>query len=444
MNQTKNYGIYYYFKTIKILILEGETNRKSVAINFLTIANSKLINNINPAISPRANHIENYLNSKSARNTFVQVSTLKNIDNRTTNLTSQQKKSITKKELVSHPSEYLTISQKYISLDQLKYLDKSQLLDSSLSQINDSKMLARAVSAGHEVPERISKRMEESKQIFENSKNAGKDALIAELERKELENHVKILENRLMKLHIEEKNMHKKILDTSDKTEKTLQSKLRHQEELTEKEMRRAELEHLLDQKRQELNDKRENDGNTRKIKTQEMLQERQNIATNVKDIKQDARNQKVSNKTYHLHQSSQLIQKIRGEDNTRKTERFDRENEKKMINKTQFHGRLQTNKETKQNLESKLKELEEQEQLMVEKLKQTYNLHKNKYEAYQRVFNAKVTIGAPIDMSIIHNISEKPIEPNDQEFDVDQDYEDIQQNNHIIIPLVNGDDEDQ
>ena len=383
--------------------------------------NLKQINHINPAIIPRASHIENYVDSKTARNTFMQVSTLKNIENGSTNLKSSPKKVNLKQNLSVRTNEYPNSPQKYV-------VDKSQLLDSSsMSPTNASKMLSRAVSAGHDMSEVALKRMEESKEIFIESKNTGKEALIAELGRKELENHVRILENRLMKLRIEEKNMQKKILDTSDKTEKTLQSKLRHQEDLTEKQMRRSDLERQLDQKRQELNNKRESDTNSRKMKTQMMLQGKQSIATDVKDIKQDARSRKDSNKTDYLSQSAQLIQKIRGDDNSRKSERLDKENEKKMMAKTQFHGRLNTNNETKQTLENKLKELEEQEQFMIEKLKQTYDLHKNKYQEYQKVFNTKVLVGEPLDVSMIHNVDQQLHEQDEhdvREFYPDQDHE--------------------
>ena len=356
----------------------------------------------------------------------MQVSTLKNIENGSTNMKSPQYKTNTnmKQGTSSRISEYPNTPQKYV-------LDKNQLLDLSMNQTNASKMLSRALSAGPEMSELALKRMEESKEIFIESKNTGKESLIAELGRKELENHVRILENRLMKLRIEEKNMHKKILDTSDKTEKTLQSKLRHQEELTEKEMKRTDLERQLEQKRQELNNKRESDTNTRKMKTQMMLQGKLSIATDVKDIKQDARSRKDSNKTHYLSQSTQLIQKIRGDDNSRKSERLDKENQKKTMAKTQFNGRLNTNKETKQNLESKLKELEEKEQFMIEKLKQTYDLHKNKYQEFQKVFNTKVLIGEPLDVSMIHNISQQLHEQDEQdvqEFLPDQEYEDKNQ----------------
>jgi len=88
------------------------------------------------------------------------------------------------------------------------------------------------------------------------------------------------------------------------------------------------------------------------------------------------------------------LITKVQGNNNVSICIRQSKDSNKKDEVNYKYAERISKDKERSDLLAAKCKELERQEHQMLEKLSQTYNLHKEKIVELEKAFTMKVSVG--------------------------------------------------
>jgi len=95
--------------------------------------------------------------------------------------------------------------------------------------------------------------------------------------------------------------------------------------------------------------------------------------------------------------------------------------------NNTSYRTRIDSDKEKTEHLQNKLKELEEKETALIEKLKNTYDVHKTKYHKYEQVFQTKVTTDKPIELP-----EDEHHEENHNAHEGEEEHAEHEENGHI------------
>ena len=216
----------------------------------------------------------------------------------------------------------------------------------------------------------------------------GFDALI---HRKTLEKQVEILENRLNKLKAEENVMSKKIKDTTSKTENILTSKRRRQDELVMRDLRNKKREEDLNRKKMELLREREENRNNLKKSKLYNFKNKHDVAYTMKVDNAYHKALKDDFKRRREERNKELISKVQGVSNLSMSIRQCKDLSKKDDVNHKYADRVEKDKEKADLLAAKCKELERQEHQMLEKLSQTYNLHKEKIVELEKAFTMRV-----------------------------------------------------
>jgi len=234
-------------------------------------------------------------------------------------------------------------------------------------------------------------RQEQAKKAKDEGLKLGNEGLDAVIHRKTLENQVAILENRLNKLKAEENIMSKKIKETTQKTDKILVSKRRRQDEIDMKEARTKKREEDLERRRLDLLKEREENRNSLKKSKLYNFKNKHDVAYSMKADNAYHKALKDEFKRRRDERNKEMISKVQNGLNISSTMRQSKDFIKREDVGHKYVERIEKDKEQADLLAAKCKELERQEHQMLEKLSQTYNLHKEKIVELEKAFTMRV-----------------------------------------------------
>lgn len=235
------------------------------------------------------------------------------------------------------------------------------------------------------------KRIESEKKSQMQGIRLGLEGLDSALHRKNLEYQVKILENRLSKLKLEEVSMAKKIKETSDKTDKILCSKRRRQEELQKKEMMNKKREEDLQRKREQINRERQELREGMRRSSLGCLKQKHEVACSTKYVNEQEKARKEDITKKRQEKNKEIISKVNGSANSSMTMKQTWNVNKVNEANQKYKEKISKDKEMSELLALKCRELENIEHQMLEKLSQTYNMHKAKIFELEKAFSIKV-----------------------------------------------------
>jgi len=235
------------------------------------------------------------------------------------------------------------------------------------------------------------KRIENERKIHTQSMKLGAEGLDTYLYRKTLEKQVGTLENRLNKLKFEEELMAKKIKETETKTEKILSSKKRHQEDLQMKEWRAKKKEADIERRRMSARRDREESRDGLRKASLDTFKNKYERAYGVKVDNQRNKALKEHINKQIEERNRELISMVQKGSNTSMSIRIDKENKKVEMANKKYETMITNEKGKVDELNEKCKELELLENQMLERLSQSYSIHKAKVMELEKAFTMKV-----------------------------------------------------
>jgi len=245
----------------------------------------------------------------------------------------------------------------------------------------------------------VLQRFDDIRQTRDDKRKMGIDVFDSMNQRKEMERQVNLLESRIRRLQIEENDMVKKINDTSDKTEKILDVKKRHQEHLFNKFMSTKNHDDGLVKKRQEINKEREDHKSNLREAMLGNYKNKHDIAYTVKAENNYGKVQKEEKHKETMEKNKTTIKKIVETHTEFLNTKLTKESENRENNNSQYMSRLENEKQKTNDLGDKYKELERLEQQLLEKLSNTYSVHQAKIQKLEKVFNYKVKATEPVNI---------------------------------------------
>jgi chromosome segregation ATPase len=286
------------------------------------------------------------------------------------------------------------------------------LLSPSKSQTS---VMATTINNHKQQPsEIVLKRFEDVRQTRDEKKQLGTEVFENVNYRKEVEKQVSMLETRVKRLQQEEKEIIKKINDTSDKTEKIIGMKKQHQEHLVDKANRKKNIEDTTEKRRQEIIQYREDQKNQIQSSVLDSLNKRQLTATSVKNENGNLKDEKNTKQDETLNKNKDIIKKINETHAEFLARKQALEEQKKEKAKSGYNSKLETERKKTEDLQSKFKELEEMEQQLLKKLSNTYNVHQEKINKLEKAFNLKVSADQPVEFD--PNAEEEAAENEEEE----------------------------
>jgi len=247
-----------------------------------------------------------------------------------------------------------------------------------------------------ELTETAIRRYEESKRMRDAKKRMGGEIFETVNQRKEIEHQVTALETRIKRLQMEERQMIKKINETASKTEKILEAKKRHQEELHNKYLQNKAREEYLEKRRQEINQQRNEVKSHLRDAIIGTYKTKHDIAYTVKQENNYIKMLKEQKEQETLEKNKERIKQL----NAQHQDFLVKHNRKISGNDAKYYERLEEEKRKIYDLNDKYQELEKQEQALLQKLSATYNLHKAKIDQLEKVFSLKVSATEPVTLN--------------------------------------------
>jgi len=239
--------------------------------------------------------------------------------------------------------------------------------------------------------ERVQIRKQEGKEMKLESKMLGGDQLENHIQRKEMETHVLVLENRIKKLQMEDMQITKKIYLTSEKTEIILENKKRHHEKLTIKEERARKLEQEVLTRQQHLQVYKEQVKEKLNTAQLEKFRSKHDLASTMKEESGLHRTLKQELREAQEKKIREMVEKRHQERQQKETINQVKVIDKREQAKQSYKSKAEQNQIKKQELADKCKQLENIEQRLLEKLSNTYSVHKAKVQQMEKAFNIKV-----------------------------------------------------
>ena len=237
------------------------------------------------------------------------------------------------------------------------------------------------------------KRIENERKIHAQSIKLGAEGLDTFLYKKNMEKQVGTLENRLNKLKFEEELMEKKIKETEKKTQKVLACKQRHQEDLQMKEWRAKKKEQDIERRRSSARKDREESREGLRKASLDTFKNKYEIAYGVKVDNQRNKALKEHINKQIEERNKELISMVQKGSNTSMSMRIDKENTKLETANKKYQKVVAHERERAEELNEKCKELELLENQMLERLSQSYSIHKAKVIELEKAFTMKVKI---------------------------------------------------
>jgi len=236
-------------------------------------------------------------------------------------------------------------------------------------------------------------RILQEKNTHKESIRRGMEGLDTVLHRKTLEKQVDMLEVRLNKLRFEEENMAKKIRETTEKTEKIMEAKKRHQDDLILKEWRARRKEQEMERLRSDVRKDRAESQNGLKNSMMENFKNKHMIAYNVKMVNDHQKRLKDKIKGKKDQRNEEIHQDIYDGGNMLMANRQNKENERQKNVTLKYEERINLDKQKAEELTNKCKELELMEHEMLQRLNQTYSVHQSKILELEKAFTLNVNL---------------------------------------------------
>ena len=234
----------------------------------------------------------------------------------------------------------------------------------------------------------------EKHELFKNrAKNFGNDMLQNIKSRKELEEKVVIVSNRIKRLAQEDDIMQKKIKETAKKTEKVFNNKKRHQQELVDKQMKLNTRNESIENKKGEVGQERIQRVEFIRQSQDDMLRSKSQTGDVMRVDKSLCKKQKQDNIQVQYEKNKHLIERMRDEVKVHQETREIKEENYRVGIAAQYSDKMEGEKSKSYNLQSKLQELSKLEEQLFHKLSQTQALHKTTYDELEKTFNLKVTV---------------------------------------------------
>lgn len=249
--------------------------------------------------------------------------------------------------------------------------------------------------------------MNEINRAKQESKEIGREALVNAAHKKELALQVQALENRIRKLKQEEEQMIKKIQETTRKTEKVANIKKRRMEDLFDKARKKEKETYELIRRKRELAKERENQKYGLKKSVEGSFREKKEIASNVKQDNAYLKKEKERKLREQNERNKELINCVKSLEKSVVESKAEHERLLRSDSSKSFFDKIRNDKEEQEALGKKLKDLSAVEEQLVNRLNQTYSIHKMKFEELEKMFNLRVS--AP---NVFEEIDPKAIDP--------------------------------
>jgi len=193
--------------------------------------------------------------------------------------------------------------------------------------------------------------------------------------------------------------MNKKINDTAVKTEKILDTKKRHHEDLFNKYMNRKNRDDWTSKRRSEINNERDNMKKDLLNSLVGNLKHKHDISYNVKQENQYQKAVKKNIDDRRMKENKNKINRIKTEHNDFTNGKNNKDFSVMSLNNSRYVEKLEGEKKRSVELSHKYKDLERIEQQLLEKLSNTYSLHQSKIHQLEKAFNLKVSATQPVTM---------------------------------------------
>ena len=237
----------------------------------------------------------------------------------------------------------------------------------------------------------VAKKIEERDQAVELNMKISQAALSFHTRRKEIEDQVVALEERIKMLQKEERNVTRKIIKTHEKTEQTLENKRRKQLDLEAKLALKALREAELKQRQEKVSTERRN---SKAGVSQAVLRNQRAKVNTVLDVKLDNYKNKLIKEDINKKEGMKaqaLRQSVVNTHEKVKTNTLGKEIGEMTRWTKKNISRIDTDSQKYEELSKKYEELAAKEQAMLDNLGKTYDLHKNKIQELEKVFTMKV-----------------------------------------------------
>ena len=237
----------------------------------------------------------------------------------------------------------------------------------------------------------VNQKTEERLQVGALSSKMNEAAMSSRAKRKEIEDQVALLENRINRLKKEEDEMMRKIAKTNEKTQITLMNKKRKQEDLNAKLL-------YKEQKEEEMRKLREKIANERKSVRSGVRQAQLNTYRSkhnaVLDAKLENYNQKLIKEEIKKRvddRNQTIIKTVNDMRDQIKSKKLGKETTQLSKVITKCAKQMDCDSQMLENLNKKYQHLAELEQVMLDNLGKTYDMHKSKIMELEEVFTMKV-----------------------------------------------------
>lgn len=220
---------------------------------------------------------------------------------------------------------------------------------------------------------------------------------------KNLEEQVKILENRIAKLKLEEQNAERRLRKTKQMCNKIVENKERHHTELaTSRSLKQSQMETLMNQRKKHLEEKMKLNQGILISLVQNMDKKRQahdevkQTLAHAKEIhekEQAEKNKKRDKVIQEIQELRKRIVQVRQE-----TEESAREH----TLTTRKQEKLESERLKQEQLSKHLDELSQREEVLLEKIRATNTLQESEYKKMERAYSFRVSAERSVDRSLL------------------------------------------
>jgi len=237
----------------------------------------------------------------------------------------------------------------------------------------------------------VNQKTEERLQVGALSSKMNEAAMSSRAKRKEIEDQVALLENRINRLKKEEDEMMRKIAKTNEKTQITLMNKKRKQEDLNAKLLYKEQKEEEMRKLREKIAKERKN---VRSGVRQAQLNTYRSKHNAVLDAKLENYNQKLIKEEIKKRvddRNQTIIKTVNDMRDQIKSKKLGKETTQLSKVITKCAKQMDCDSQMLENLNKKYQHLAELEQVMLDNLGKTYDMHKSKIMELEEVFTMKV-----------------------------------------------------
>jgi hypothetical protein len=250
----------------------------------------------------------------------------------------------------------------------------------------------------HEVTQKTKNDIEERKRLAEYFKEQGAKRYENRVMRKEMENQMQQLQNRIKRLQLEQENMKRQLKRTETLTKKTIESKQRHLQDLVLAE--NLKLERLKQEQRTReiiYSEKREHIGNlknslalTRMKKAMAANEVRTSLHENLE--KREQKLKLENQKKAALHKKTQEMEKKLRDDKLRQS----------IINKEKADKRfvqiVENERRKASEIQEKMKEMAKLEEALIDQIKTTQLIKESMEDRIRKIAATRVNLHKPLD----------------------------------------------